>query len=137
MRTPLLTLTLIVALVLPLGSGCAHGQPRPADPAIAAAQTGTEIVLRLEELQNAAIAAETSGALATAEAAKIVQFTVASTLTIQQTPGGWRPTVTEGYRTFKASLSPTAVTRFAVLLRALDVLIPFVTAPGAMPGMEH
>lgn len=88
-----------------------------------AAYKADQIVTRVNELQNAAIAANTSQQLSTDATRLIVEFCVGADKTLAQTPNGWQATVTIGWASLKASLP--VITNPAVLaaIGAVDVLL--------------
>ncbi len=55
--------------------------------------TADQIVVRVNELQSAAVQANASGALDTANTRTIVEFSVAADKVLKATPSGWQSTV--------------------------------------------
>ncbi len=55
--------------------------------------TADQVVIRVNELQKAAVQANASGALDTANTRIIVEFSVAADKVLKATPSGWQATV--------------------------------------------
>lgn len=123
MRQRLLLLVLAWAI-----SGCGPKIPANTDPQTRAAFYANEAVLRLGELQNAAIASNRSGAISDRDAILVVRFTVASTKTVKEAPGGWVPTVRAAYTQLRPQLSAPEGSTVAVALAVLDALLLKVQA---------
>lgn len=84
-----------------------------------------QVVLRVNELQNAAITAERGGAIPTATTRRIVQFCVAADKTLAATPAGWPATVLALWRATKADLPPATFQQppLAAALSAVETLL--------------
>lgn len=118
MRTRTHRLTLLpLALVLSLAATCPPAHP---DPEARAAQIAQEVVMRLGELQSAAIAANAEGLLSDPDAVRVVRFTTASVRTVQQTPYGWGPSVTQAYSEIAPWLRQQP--RLAPIVALIDIL---------------
>lgn len=113
---------LIVSLALIVGLACA---PKNANlsPAGREAYTADQIVIRLGELQDAAIAANKSGGLADGPAIKIVQFTVDGAKTCKAVPAGWQATLKAGWLTLKAQLDAAVRTKLGAAWAVLDAIL--------------
>jgi hypothetical protein len=111
--------TLFVALLF---AGCA-ANPNVTTPSGKAAQAALEISTRVGELQNAAIAANTSGSLSDRDSVTIVKFTVAAQQTLKDLPNGWQASLKTAYASMKAALDASVRTKLAVALSTLDALI--------------
>lgn len=111
-------------LVLCFSGACAQRiPPTVTTPQGRAAVTADSVVLRLGELQGAAIQANQQGGLSDRTSVLVVQFTVGALKTIKDVPSGWQATVTTGYRTLKSALSPADLQRLQVPLLAVDLLL--------------
>lgn len=113
---------LVLTLVLAVGLACA---PKSANlsPAGQAAFTADQVVVRLGELQDAAITANQDGSLDKATANAIVRFTVDGAKTCKAAPAGWQDTVRAGWAALKGALAETVKTRLKIVLAAVDALI--------------
>ena len=96
-------------LVLSLAACSACAPKSIQTPQGQAAYTADQIVIRLNELQNAAIQANGAGALSEDVTRKIVTFVVAADQTSQSAPLGWRATVTTGWQQLKLSVNPSSL----------------------------
>ena len=101
-RTVILSLALIGALVLQ--AGCVKAPTTVVTPAGKTAYTADQIVIRVNELQNAAIQAQATGALPTSTTRIIVQFCVAADTTLKATPAGWGQTLATAWTQAKTSI---------------------------------
>lgn len=94
---------LIFALVL-TSAGCAPKSIQT--PEGKAAYTANEVLIRVGELQKAAIHANQDGALSDANAVAIVGYTVDSAEVLRAVPSGWYGPVSKGYHALRKRLSP-------------------------------
>jgi len=116
------TKTVLVAVVLALVA-CAGNQTANLSPAGHVAYTADQIAVRVNELQNAAIQAEASGALSTDTTRQIVQFALAANNTLATTPEGWPATITSAWISLKQVLPPITNPAVAAALSAVDVVL--------------
>ena len=87
---------LLILAALSLGSlvlPACHAPVTVTTPAGQTAYTADQIAIRVGELQNAAIQAEATGSLPTAQARIIVTYCVQASQVLQATPAGWAQTV--------------------------------------------
>lgn len=73
-----------------------------------------QVLQRVEELQETAIQAEASGALPTATAKVIVQFTVTAAKTCQAYQQGWEKALAAAYTSAKAQIPASVLTKSEV-----------------------
>ena len=92
------------------------------------AYAGDQVVLRLGELQAAAIDANTQGLLSTETTRRVVAFTVDGAKTLKAAPAGWVATVGPAYAAMRNQLAPDERARLGPYLSALDLV--FVAAGG-------
>ena len=87
--------------------------------------TATQISQRVEELQNTAIQANLTGALADGPAVLIVRFTVSAQKTLQALPEGWQASLVMGWAEMKKLLPPViqASPALAAAIGAVDVIL--------------
>lgn len=115
-RTTILFLPVVLLL-----SQAASCPPKHPDPQARAAQVGMEVLQRIGEMQDVAIAANQQQAMSDADSIRVVRFTTAAARTIRQTPYGWGPSVVQAYD----EIRPWLLThpRVAPFLPLLDVLL--------------
>lgn len=97
-------------LVLSLAAGCAP-PPTVITPQGKTAFTADQAVVRVNELMNAAIAANASGALPVKTAHAIVQWSVSADQILASTPAGYVKTLSASWTALQpeiASISPTS-----------------------------
>lgn len=112
---------LVCLLALPLAS-CA----RPVTittPQGQAAYTADQIVVRINELQNTAIAANQQQQLGTDATRTIVQFCVGADATLAQTPAGWQTTLITAWGQLRAALPPISNPAVAAALATVDAVM--------------
>lgn len=119
LRAPLLGLWLWLVLSL---ITCAHPPPN-LSPQGRIAFVADQLVLRIGELQKAAIAAEAGGGLPTAQARLIVQFSGSAARVLKETPAGWQKTLTTSWAELKAQLPLTKDPILAAAMGAVDALL--------------
>lgn len=117
----LLSLAALVGLVL--STSAASCPPATTTPTQRAAYYANQAVLRVGELQAAAIAANQGGGLTDHDSVTIVRFTVDAATTIKSVPNGWLQTVTLAYTQVKASVHPAASSPLALAFSVLDTLL--------------
>jgi len=112
----------VVCFYLSLGASC----PVHPEADARAAQYASEVVLRLGDLQAAAITANTMTpkGLSDQDAILVVRFTVSASRTIKMAPYGWLPTVRAGYEEVKArsGTNPTLIAAFVTIDSLLDAI---------------
>lgn len=113
-------------LVLALTSaGCASAPPT-LSPAAQIAFTADQAVVRVNELMNAAIQANASGALDTVTTRVIVTFAVDADTVLSNTPAGWQATVKAAWAIAKPKMTTTNTT----------VLFALAAADAAIGGLQ-
>lgn len=118
----------VLLLLLPLiwlTPSCATG-PLSEDPAIRQLQIGTELLLRIEELQATIIDLNERGALDDPTAIRLVRFTDGAARTIHAAPQGWAPTFRAAYNTVRTELlGVESISPFVPIIDAiLQQLVP-------------
>lgn len=113
---------LACALTLPWLMGC-HAPVTVTTPQGRAAYTADQVAVRINELQNAAIAAQQQGQLPTATTRTIVQFCVGADATLAQVPAGWVVSLQTAWATTKANLPAMTNPAVTAALAAVDVVI--------------
>ena len=101
---PIAAMALFIGLMAgPATYGCA---PKSANltPQAQAAYTADQVVSRLAELQNAAMAADASKTISRAVAVKIVTFTVDAAKVAKASQAGWQASVQALYTALKADV---------------------------------
>ncbi len=114
----------IIACCLAL-SACAP-PPTVTTPQGQLAYKADQIVVRVNELMNAAIAANASGALDTNTTRTIVQFTVAADQTLASTPNGWQATVLTAWAATKAKLPVIQNPAILAAFSAVDIVLTVI-----------
>lgn len=82
-----------------------------------------QVVVRVNELMNAAISANTANALPTDTTRLIVQFCVSADKTLATTPAGWPTTIATAWRETKAKLPEIDNPAIIAAIGAVDVVI--------------
>jgi hypothetical protein len=113
----------LVVLTLAL-SGCAH----PATIVTvqgAQSYTADQVVVRVNELENAAIAANSASpqALGTDLTRAIVTFAVSADQTLASVPSGWQQTVKTAWANAKAQLTTVMNPLILALMAAVDAVL--------------
>lgn len=117
-------LSLLAALAGTSGAGVAcHAPVTITTPQGKAAYTADQIVVRVNELQNAAIKAEAGGALPTATTRTIVEFAVAADKTLAATPAGGAATVAVAWQQTKLKLAGVSNPAILAAMSAVDVVL--------------
>lgn len=94
----------ISTLFLLLALACAK-QPPTLSPAGAVAFQADSVLVRVGELQDATIEANTKGLIGRPVAEKIVMFTVESAKVLKATTGDWRKTIRDAWTALQSSLT--------------------------------
>lgn len=116
---------ILLALLLlgtPLATGCHPPATIVTDPG-KRAYTADQVVVRVNELQNAAIAANANGSLPEATTRTIVEFCVSADQTLAATPQGWQATLTAAWAETKAKLPPITNPAITAAISAVDVVL--------------
>ncbi len=116
-----------LAVVLTLAVGCA-APVTIVTPVGIASYTSDQIAVRVNEVMNAAIAANaaTPPALSTPATTVLVQFAVAADQTLAAVPSGWLATVQTAWAAAKAKLGTIANPLIVSLMAALDAVLGVV-----------
>lgn len=88
-----------------------------------AAFKSDQVVVRINELMNAAIRANAANALATDTTRMIVSFCVAADKTLAATPAGWPATLAKAWAQTKAKLPTIENPAILAAIGAVDVVI--------------
>lgn len=116
-------LPLVLVTSVGLMAGCAPKNPN-LSPQGQAASVADQVVLRVNELESAAIQANSAGALSTETTRLIVKFCVDADKTLKAVPLGWRDTVKAAWAATKHDLGGAAnKPDIAAALTAVDTLI--------------
>jgi hypothetical protein len=115
----------ILVFVAFLAIAACHAPVTITTPQGHAAYTADQIVLRVNELQNAAIQAQATGALPTATARTIVEFCVSADKTLAATPSGWQATVGAAWAEAKTKLPAITNPSVQAAVNAVDVILGF------------
>jgi len=108
-------------------AACAHTPPN-LTPEAQAAFKADQVLVRVGELQDAAIALNktTPPALSDRDAVMVVRFTTLAMKTIHDVPSGWKVTVVNAYTTLKQNLPPASKTQLAAVFDTIDLLLASV-----------
>lgn len=88
-----------------------------------AAYTADQIVLRINNLQNAAIQAEQTGGLSTDTTRTIVEFAVSADRTLKSVPSGWQQTVSAAWAETKKKLPPITNPALLAAIDSVDLVL--------------
>ena len=106
-------------------------------PAGKTAFAADQVLQRVEELQNAAIAANVTidaktglPGLSTSTTRAVVTYCVAAAKTLKASPAGWQATVTTGFSELRGSLSAEDAQRLGPYLAALDAALAGLASGG-------
>jgi hypothetical protein len=88
-----------------------------------AAYTADQIVIRVNELQAAAIQAEANKGIDTATARIIVQFAVSADKTLKEVPAGWQAAVAKAWAETKAKLPVITNPAVSSAISSVDVVL--------------
>jgi len=116
-------LVFIVALGVLALTCIACPPPSVQTPAGKTAYAADQVVLRIGELQTAAIDANAAGELSTETTRHVVQFTVDAAKTLKASPDGWHTTVGPAYVGMKNQLAPAERARLGPYLGILDAIM--------------
>jgi hypothetical protein len=117
----------LVLLSLIVWSGC-HAPVTIVTPQGQAAYTADQVVVRINELENAAIAANAANAatpqgLGTSATRTIVAFAVSADTTLAQVPAGWQATVKTAWAAAKMQLGTLSNPLIVALMSAVDAVL--------------
>jgi hypothetical protein len=125
-RQSLLCLTVAFcysALLLSLAA--CHVPTSVVTPQGKAAYSADQVVIRVGELQSAAIQAQASGALPITTTRLIVQWCVNANTTLKQVPNGWQQTLTTAWTQTKSQIPATDLSNSAIAaaVSGVDVVL--------------
>ncbi len=112
---------LLLCLVLLMGA--CHAPVTVTTPQGKVAYTADQIVIRVNELENSAIAAQGAGQLPLETTRKVVEFCVSADKTLASTPSGWQATLQTAWTQTKAALGPISNPAVVAAMGALDVVL--------------
>lgn len=118
----LIVLSFLVPFALVAEQGCLHA-PANLSTQGKVAYTADQIVVRVNELENAAISANQQQQLSTNATRTIVQFCVSADETLAHTPDGWLATVQAAWAQTKANLPPISNPAITSALAAVDTVL--------------
>lgn len=113
---------LLLLCVLGASAAC-HAPVTIVTPQGQTAYTADQIVVRVNELMNAAIAANASNALPTATTRTIVTFAVDADKVLASTPAGWPATLAVSWAAAKAQIGAVNNPAIVAAMSAVDVVI--------------
>lgn len=116
MRTLLACLCLSLSFV-----ACVHPPPN-LSPRGQVAFNADQVVVRINELQSAAIQANTDGALDNAITQVVVEFSISARNTLGALPDGWQATVKQAWKEARPKIVTTNPT-VLLAIGAVDALI--------------
>ncbi len=115
----------LLAPLLVLSSAACVKTPPNLTPAAQVAFQADQVVLKINALENAAIAAAVNGSISTDTARVIVTFCVDADKILKVAPLGWQQTVLTAWNTAKGQI-PTKDPTVASLILAVDVALPLL-----------
>lgn len=92
------------------------------------AYTADQLVLRLQEVENAAIAANAAGGLSDATTAVVVKFCISAGDTAKAAALGWQAAVQTAWADAKKSIPPADAQKFALDISAIDLAVDLLQA---------
>ncbi len=115
----------ILVFAAALVSGCASAPPTVITPQGKAAYIADAVVIRVNELQAAAIQANATGGLSTATTAQIVQWTVQADTVLKSAQAGWQKALVQSWGVLKGQIPAADLKNplIVVALNAVDALI--------------
>lgn len=113
----------VLIVCLTLSSACASAPPTIVTTPGKVAYTADQIVQRVNELENAAIAANGAQQLPTTTTREIVEFCVAADKTLATTPTGWQATLSTAWTLAKGKIGTVANPAVAAALAAVDLAL--------------
>lgn len=120
----------LAVLVLAILVAACHPPATIVTPEGRRAYTADQIVVRVNELQQAAMAAEAVGGLLTDPTRILVKFAVSANYTLQTLPAGWLATVTTAWRQTKQELPTLTNPAVVAAIAAVDVVLGVVADGG-------
>ncbi len=120
--------SLIFVALLVLSSACVSTPPN-LTPAAQVAFQADQVVLKVNALENAAIAAQANGSISLDTARAIVTFCVGADTVLKAAPLGWQQTILRAWNATK-SVIPTKDPTVASLILAVDVALPMLVGGG-------
>lgn len=88
-----------------------------------AAYKADQVVVRVNELMNAAMSANAAKALPDATTRLIVQFCVDADKTLAATPAGWQATIGAAWQALKGQIPPQTNPSVLAAINAADVVL--------------
>lgn len=114
---------LILALALGATVACHHTPPNITTPAGKVAFSADQVLVRVGELQKAAIQAEATGGLSTAQARVIVGWTTPAAKVLKETPNGAQASLSASWTVAKQKAGPITNPAILALMSAVDVAL--------------
>lgn len=113
----------VFVLALALSVSACHAPVTVTTPQGKIAYTADQIVVRVNELENAAIAANGANALPLITTRTLVEFAVSADKTLAATPSGWQTTIQTAWMETKAKLPPITNPAIQSAIAAVDVVL--------------
>lgn len=113
----------LVALCLSIPQEACGAHPTFDTPKAQVIYTVDEVVLRVNELEKAAISANDTGGLSEANTRIFVQWAVATDQVLAHAPEGWRATVAAGWAAAKQKAGPQANPALTAAMGLVDVVL--------------
>ncbi len=121
-RLAVLLACLGITIALTVTSAC-HAPVSVTTPQGKAAYTADQVVLRINELENAAITAQAQGQIPLATTRTIVEFCVSADKTLAVAPAGWPAIIATAWAQTKAQLPPITNSLVQSAMNAVDVVL--------------
>ena len=118
-----------VLITLLSTTACASRPATIVTPAGKTAFAADQVVLRINELENAAIAANAQGALDIRTTRTIVQYAIRADTILKTVPQGWQTSLRVAWQQTKASLPATLTPTVQAAVAAVDAVIATLVAP--------
>ncbi len=110
-------------LILALTFGACHAPVTVTTPQGKIAYTADQVVLRVNELENAAIQAQATNAIPVQTARTIVEWCVSADKTLASTPNGWPVILQTGWMEVKGKVGLIANPAIVAAMGAVDVVL--------------
>jgi hypothetical protein len=96
-------------------------------PEVQRAYTAHEVLIRVSELQKAAIQANTDKALSDSDAIVVVQFTTSAAETLRTAPIGWPATIRTAWSQVKTKVSTAGKQTLTIVFTLIDGVLAAVS----------
>ena len=120
-------LSIVVAVFVTVfaagSSACVHAPATITTPAGKAAFNADQVVLRLNELETAAIVANSQNGLSVDKTKVFVEFVVSADTILKTTPNGWLATLTSAWNVAKSKIGVSSNAAVTAAMGAVDVAL--------------